>query len=516
MSKRLTLADQLAQIAEPAPQDFDPEDSYATYANERNKGEQAADLEAGRAEYLPVGPGGLRKKGEALVDSKYDGKKGSRRTMFGGEEEEDEGHNEDDEDEDSEQDDDGGDDFDDLVGSEDSHEFASADQDDNDDDDEGEHLAPIASTSNKQAPPSALKTSTKSSITKGKSADERAMISQLRTAAHADIEKGIDVKKQFSFCDSVLESRIKLQKAVTAINVLPRPANAEMYYQQVEEERERARLEVEALNEELFKLRSTMLKGKEQIQIQLPTNLGQSRKRHRNPDSAQEYLAATVKDLAAIETALEPFLRTTITKWSDKVLAASGLALGKDKKFKAVNQNAMAQIDHALGPLERERLVKRTRLRRTTDRAVVGQADLGTLEGEKTPVDEEVFDDGDFYQQLLRDVIESRMLDLDDPTLESLRQATARSKKQKKVVDTRASKGRKIRYHVHDKLQNFMVPIEAGGWHEEKVDELFASLLGRSFPQVKSNDEEASKVSTGRSGATASEHVDAGSLRIFG
>lgn len=48
-----------------------------------------------------------------------------------------------------------------------------------------------------------------------------------------------------------------------------------------------------------------------------------------------------------------------------------------------------------------------------------------------------------------------------------LRHATAlaRGKKVKKVVDTRASKGRKIRYHVHEKVQNFMIPIEAGALH---------------------------------------------------
>lgn len=35
---------------------------------------------------------------------------------------------------------------------------------------------------------------------------------------------------------------------------------------------------------------------------------------------------------------------------------------------------------------------------------------------------------------------------------------------------------------MHEKIQNFMVPIPAvNGWHEEQVDELFASLLGRGF-----------------------------------
>jgi len=56
--------------------------------------------------------------------------------------------------------------------------------------------------------------------------------------------------------------------------------------------------------------------------------------------------------------------------------------------------------------------------------------------------------------------------------------------------DTRASKGRKLRYHEHEKIQNFMAPMAAGTWHEEQIEycrfvdmtngsELFASLLGR-------------------------------------
>lgn len=49
---RQTLAQQLAQIAEPTPVDFDPEDSYSTYAQERRS--TAADLQPGRADYLDL------------------------------------------------------------------------------------------------------------------------------------------------------------------------------------------------------------------------------------------------------------------------------------------------------------------------------------------------------------------------------------------------------------------------------------------------------------------------------
>lgn len=123
----------------------------------------------------------------------------------------------------------------------------------------------------------------------------------------------------------------------------------------------------------------------------------------------------------------------------------------------------------------------------------------------------------------------------DDSTLASLRLASARGKKSKKVVDTRASKGRKIRfvilslshtshltssidhhkyhrYHVHEKVQNFMTPIEiANGWHDEQVDELFASLLGRSFPTAAQEDEAETETR-----AESNQIVAGGALRIFG
>lgn len=74
----------------------------------------------------------------------------------------------------------------------------------------------------------------------------------------------------------------------------------------------------------------------------------------------------------------------------------------------------MDQIDHSLAASERERLVKRTRVRRgDAEKSVVGKVDE-RLEGEKEKgeVDGECFDDGDFFQQVLRDLVESRMLDL--------------------------------------------------------------------------------------------------------
>ncbi|BGP71782.1 Protein BFR2 [Rhodotorula toruloides] len=519
MAKRLTLAEQLAQISQPAPQDYDPEEAYATYADNRTSADAA---DAARAEYVDVGVSKLRKKGEAVLDPKYEGKKGSRAALYADTDDEDEGEEEeygmngfgeeDDEDEDEMGD------FEDLEANGADEDDGSVDSDgvdgaEDDEDDDEEDEAPAR-------PARKVESRTKQQ-------DERSMVSQLKQAASADVEKGRDVKKQLAFCDSLLESRIKLQKAVGAANLLPQPARAKQYFDSLGDEVGDVLDEVKDLSEELFQLRQTLLATNEKIE--LPSDFGASRKRKRTSEFDADFLDLTLADLKTLEETFHPFLRSTVTKWSDKVLAASGLALkGGDKKFKAVNQNAMAQIDHAMsGAGERERLIRRTRIRRGEGKVVgapEGKAEEKELEGEKKAekeVDVECFDDSDFYQQLLRDVVESRMLDLDDATMNQLRQATAlaRGKKVKKVVDTRASKGRKIRYHVHEKIQNFMIPIEAASWHDEQIDELFAGLLGRSFPQT-GNGEQAPETALDPALDDVPNQqpgeIEVGNLRLFG
>lgn len=57
-----------------------------------------------------------------------------------------------------------------------------------------------------------------------------------------------------------------------------------------------------------------------------------------------------------------------------------------------------------------------------------------------------------------------------------------RPPKIKKKIDTKASKGRKLRFTVHEKIQNFMVPIPRASWQQDQTDDLFASLFGKGAP----------------------------------
>ena len=79
-------------------------------------------------------------------------------------------------------------------------------------------------------------------------------------------------------------------------------------------------------------------------------------------------------------------------------------------------------------------MVDRTRVYRGKEERI------GSTSSQTAEHDPEVFDDTDFYQQLLRDVIDARSGGGSQDWIQAQKE-----RKKKKVVDTKASKGRKIR-----------------------------------------------------------------------
>lgn len=165
-------------------------------------------------------------------------------------------------------------------------------------------------------------------------------------------------------------------------------------------------------------------------------------------------------------------------------------------KFKAVNQAASEQVRAVLA--DKERLRKRTRLWRSGDRSLgrpepsserqqeaTKDQDGKKIDAHLANTDPEIYDDTDFYSLLLKELIDSRgsTTSLDSTQLTSntllLKQLQDRKKKaSKKNIDTKASKGRKVRYHVMDKLRNFMAPREVVDMEDGMKDELFGNLFG--------------------------------------
>jgi protein AATF/BFR2 len=209
-------------------------------------------------------------------------------------------------------------------------------------------------------------------------------------------------------------------------------------------------------------------------------------------DSLQEVAAFS----SALNAAFHPHLVQTLSKWSAKVqavapsvlLPSSRTSFSRSSAANAL-RSAPALIDDALAGPAGEKLLARTRIRRGKAGRVGGAGAGAVAVGEE---DAEGFDDADFYQQLLRDVIDARAgAEGGSGGGEAEWLAAQRSRKAKKVVDTKASKGRRLRYEVHEKLQNFMVPVPVPGqWHEQQIDELFASLLGRGFEHATAGADE--------------------------
>lgn len=207
----------------------------------------------------------------------------------------------------------------------------------------------------------------------------------------------------------------------------------------------------------------------------------------------------------------------------------SNLDEGRKNKFqsslKAMNQSAEDQIDRGLTGDAFDRLRKRTRVWRGSEKEFRLAAESARPSSQEDDSDDEeqkkegdhadIFDDSDFYATLLRELIDSRGVasvmgaDGGESSL-AWAQAAKRATKKNKNGDMRASKGRKLRFDVIEKLENFMPPIPRETWSKDQIDRLFNQLRGGD-----QESEEQAVVSNG-TGDSKGEKVELAGLRLFG
>ncbi|KAI9302286.1 apoptosis antagonizing transcription factor-domain-containing protein [Cunninghamella echinulata] len=468
-----SLADQLADLDNTAPQDYDPEDLVEPLNDSTlNDNNQSSDEEEKgekdvRGHYVKVGKSKLRNNQPFLMDDpRYAGQRKSRKDIYSDNEEidEDEEEQEDDIMEEDDSDDniswEGFDqqetlDIDDNDSEEEDEDESGEEEeeeenDDNDDDDDDEEEEEEEEEEDNELKEQLLKLQK----------DEKEMMSQLAKNTSGDIEKGQHVKQQLTLFDNCLESRIRIQKAIELSNQLPQNQQYKEIIENNDEVREdvlKVRNELRDVIDELMNMRTSLLGENDAIDLgEVSYN---TRKRYLDDDDEdndEEYIKALWDDISQVNDVFVPFRNSTLEKWSNKVQAASSARL--NKKFKAFDQNILTQIDNIMQ--DKEGLIKRTRLQRA-DYKILGkkkeeakQNDDGEESTNKKSsryldtYDEEIFDDNDFYQQQLRELIESRMVDTDDPIASGMRWAASKKqeiKKKKKNIDTKASKGRKLR-----------------------------------------------------------------------
>ncbi|XP_049658366.1 protein AATF isoform X1 [Accipiter gentilis] len=332
-----------------------------------------------------------------------------------------------------------------------------------------------------------------------------------------EVEKGKAVKNQLALWDQLLEGRIKMQKALVTANRLPQPDTYPIFRkeggQEFDNAVENCCKALEALLKVLVDLQDELLyqypgtrhlvdgkQSKTESDDEIPSSSDEEQ-----VDKAQEKKRSLPKRKLKMEDYPEfiakryadfrTYRNNVLQKWHDKTKLASG-KMGKG--FGAFERSILTQIDHIM--MDKERLLRRTQTKRSVYTV------LGKQEQESHPVpeslpensevlpqsdsnrhlkdiDEEIFDDDDFYHQLLRELIERKTTSLDPNDQVAMgRQWLAIQKlrsKIKKKVDRKASKGRRIRYHVHSKLVSFMAPIDHCTMNDDARTELYRSLFGK-------------------------------------
>ncbi|WWD03974.1 hypothetical protein V865_002034 [Kwoniella europaea PYCC6329] len=431
----ISLADQLKKLSSTSqPKTLDPESAYTSLDSLTLP--KKDDPNEGKEHYLDVGPSRLRMQlddqegsGGTLRGVKYQGEKVGRRKIFDDDDDEEEdeegqdggmnfGEVEDSEDEDDEDEDDDEDDED-----EEEEDDDDEDEDEDEEDEDEEEVQPKPKSSNKTLDPMA----------------------SLRDSRAKDIEKGIAIRRQKALFESLLTLRITFQKALSSSTSLPN--SIDVYPSDPEGEIASKKAEIlkslSDLNERLFTLRENLLlPGAEK-------SVGDKRKRD-DYDEEEYWKQSAVRSLELSDSNHDQIV-PILNKWSSKIQAAS-LQLGSKQaggsKFLQSVKNGSGGVVEAI------------------------EAGLASKrDSEKTLMESEE----SAYRSLLREVIESRSGSGPAADLTHLR----KEKKKKREAERGGSKGRKLRYTVHEKAQNFVVPIPlSNGWHEEQVDELFSSLFG--------------------------------------
>jgi protein AATF/BFR2 len=275
---------------------------------------------------------------------------------------------------------------------------------------------------------------------------ESAVVSSLSTSAQDQARKGAAVKQQQSAHDRLLGARIKLQKAVHVANDLDTFSTT-----QIELKNAAAKAEAAALS-----LWSTIDSIRCDVLNQLQSTQSSTKRKIEALDPSPSTSLPTLHShTQALEAAALPHRQSTLNHWYARTRPAT---------IPSASHSALSNDTSTISTVL-------TTYLHTTQPKLVAAA---------TP-SPGVYDDTPFYQSLLTSLIASRSNAVSLPsTLPStLPASSSRNPKIKNHVDTKASKGRKIRYTVHDKLLNFMAPEDRSTWTDEGRREFFGSLLGR-------------------------------------
>ncbi|GIL51371.1 hypothetical protein Vafri_7370 [Volvox africanus] len=323
--------------------------------------------------------------------------------------------------------------------------------------------------------------------------EDEKQLEMLQQKGERDRVKGAAVRNQQVLYERALEQRILLQKCLQASNGLPRPdtfAALLIAKPDIREGYEQLAVAARDTLGQLLELQHTLMARNSAIRLPPEScsadgAVASSAKRRRlEPDpSGDADDAVTDNGLESLwqrinlhHEALAPFRDLSLDSWHRRTVLSSGSGALRNSGLRALNQSISNQV-HAL-MRDPAKFIKRTRLAVATCPRVLcepprssaaaaaaldplgsdGHAVAGGRDGAEDPSstvaaeileeerDPETYDDGEFYQQLLKEFLDKGILEGAS--------VMPKGAKKRKLVDRRASKGRKLRYHVQVGARN--------------------------------------------------------------
>lgn len=287
---------------------------------------------------------------------------------------------------------------------------------------------------------------------------EQDILKNLKRHKDEDLLKGEAVQNQKALWDKTLELRFLLQKAFSSSNRLPQESVRSTFCE-LDENVNKAYVDVIASTKEtlgsILELQEALLENNPAIAHSAEGNSAQSKRQLEDYKSNNGHTDDEWLQISQMHRRMAHFRDKSVDKWHRKTQVTTGAAAMKNK-LHAFNQNISEQVSTYMR--DPSRMVKQMQQRRSTVGifgSVPEHVDNTNKEEANAEGDTELLDDTEFYQQLLKEFFET----VDPTSSEAAFYALRRLQtKKRKVVDRRASKSRKIRYHVHEKIVNFMAP----------------------------------------------------------
>lgn len=506
-----TLKEQIEDLQDPTPKgalpiksrqvlsltssDFDPEDDsvHGSDSDQQLSDSEVkeADDNAARSHYTETGKSALRSQKTAPLGPRYTGSRVARKEL--------------DDDDDDEHDpfavgpEDESDSDDSQINAEDAASLSTIDSDDNDDADDGTSSSPTEVDSDDQVDDT---TTTKDDLQQEMqqlmAQEQKSVATTLSRAAKDDAEKGKAVKTQRATFDALLNARIKLQKALASSNTLTALTASPVDKGHTLPDKD-ALLAAETA---AFKLWQTVTDLRDTLHAPQPGT-----KRSHSQFSLDTSTESLYAHMQTQEQDARPNRTAILDKWASRTRSATTLAARSDRLNQTAQRGLCAVLEQQLSTPDK--LIARTRVPRACAPLQLAAQQTSATLNSSANSSAHIYDDTDFYGVLLQSLLEQRASDTTNNPV-SISQITAnysknstngiealsghqmrREAKVRRVVDNKASKGRRIKYSVHEKLQNLMAPEDRCEWDSGRVDELFAGLFGVRRDLAEASDDES-------------------------